>query len=306
VSARAFTALVNPISGGGKAADKWAPLAARISAAGADVRVELTRSREHAIELATTAAAEGRIVVAVGGDGLVRDVAGGVVAGNGTMAIVPAGRGNDLARALGLPTDVDGLADLLLTAPARAIDVIDLRGGTPANGGVAGGGGTIVPGNVYAGIDSVANRYINSSRWIPGLLLYRLAPIRAIATWRAATYTLTTDGTTRTVKAHSVVIANSGAYGHGLQIVPPARVDDGLLHVMVVGDGPRSAVASFMRAAKHGGHVNRPEVEIGTAREVTLDAERPLPLCADGDEIGQLPATVRIRPGALSLLMPDH
>jgi diacylglycerol kinase (ATP) len=304
MTGRAFTALVNPISGGGRAAEEWAPLASRISAAGADVRVELTRSREHAIELATTAAADGRVVVAVGGDGLVRDVAGGVVASGGTMAIVPAGRGNDLARRLGLPTDVDALADLLLTGPSSPLDVIELSGGPAGRQGAAAGGVTIVPGNVYAGIDSVANRIINRNRWVPGLLLYRLAPVRAIATWRAATYTITTDGQTRTVKAHTVVIVNSGAYGHGLQIVPPARMDDGLLHVMVVGDGPRRAVISFMRQAEHGRHVDRPEVEITTAREVTLDADRPLPLCADGDEIGQLPATVQIRPAVLELIRP--
>lgn len=291
MTGRAFTALVNPISGGGKAAEKWAPLAARISAAGADVRVELTRSREHAIELAMGAAVDGRVVVAVGGDGLVRDVAGGVVASGGTMAIIPAGRGNDLARRLELPTGVDALAQLLLTGSPKALDVIDLAG-------------TVVPGNVYAGIDSVANRIINQNRRVPGLLLYRLAPIRAIATWRAATYTLTTDGRTRTVKAHTVIIANSGAYGHGLQIVPPARMDDGLLHVMVVGDGPRRSVVAFMRQAEHGRHVDRPEVEITTGREVTLEADRPLPLCADGDEIGRLPATVRIRPAVLQLIRP--
>jgi diacylglycerol kinase (ATP) len=304
MTGRAFTALVNPISGGGRAAEEWAPLASRISVAGADVRVELTRSRGHAIELATTAAADGRVVVAVGGDGLVRDIAGGVVASGGTMAIVPAGRGNDLARRLALPTDVDALADLLLTGPSSPLDVIELSGGTPGSQGAAASGVTIVPGNVYAGIDSVANRIINRNRWVPGLLLYRLAPVRAIATWRAATYTITADGHTRTVKAHTVVIANSGAYGHGLQIVPPARMDDGLLHVMVVGDGPRRAVISFMRQAEHGRHVDRPEVEITTAREVTLDADRPLPLCADGDELGQLPATVRIRPAVLELIRP--
>ncbi|MEO6885653.1 MAG: YegS/Rv2252/BmrU family lipid kinase [Jatrophihabitantaceae bacterium] len=293
---RRFTALVNPISGGGRAAQKWAPLAARISASGADVRVELTRSREHAIEAATAAAAAGDVVVAVGGDGLVRDIAGGVVAAaatnpTATMAIVPAGRGNDLARALRLPTDLDALLQMMLNGPARPIDVIDVAG-------------VIVPGNVYAGIDSVANALINSNRWIPGLLLYRLAPIRAIATWHAPTYTITADGQTRTVRAHTVIIANSGGYGHGLQIVPGAIVDDGLLDVMVVGHGPRRAVASFMRQAKTGRHIQRPEVTLMTAREVTISADRPLPFCGDGDELGQLPKTVTIRPGALNLIAP--
>lgn len=289
MSTRSFTALVNPIAGGGRAAERWAPLAERIRAAGADVRVERTRNREHAVELATTAAARGDVVVAVGGDGLARDVAGGVVAAGGTMAIVPAGRGNDLARTLGLPADQAALAALLLDGPVRALDVLDA-------------GGVVVPGNVYAGIDSVANAMINGSRWIPGALLYRLAPVRAIATWRPATYTLTVDGVTRSVLGHTVVLANSGAYGHGLRIVPPAVMDDGLLDVMVVGNGPRRAVVRFMREAKGGTHVTRPEVSLCTAREVTIDADRPLPVCGDGDQLAELPVTVRVRPGALNIL----
>jgi diacylglycerol kinase (ATP) len=288
---RAFTALLNPIAGGGKAAERWAPLAALISAAGADVRVELTRSREHAVSSARDAATDGRIVVAVGGDGLVRDVAEGVVAAGGTMAIVPAGRGNDLAHALSLPTDVAGLADLLLTTEPRTLDVIDLNG-------------TIVAGNVYCGIDSVSNAIINNNRWMPPRLLYRLAPVRAIMSWRAPTYTLTIDGAVRTVKAHMVVVGNSGAYGHGLRIVPSARLDDGQLDVLVVGDGPKRNIASFMRDAQRGTHVNRPEVDVTTAHEVTIDADRPLPVCGDGEELATLPATMHIRPAALKLLAP--
>jgi diacylglycerol kinase (ATP) len=288
---RSFTALVNPISGGGRAAQTWAPLAAVINAAGADVRVELTRSREHAVESARLAAADGRIVVAVGGDGLVRDVAEGVVAGAGTMAIVPAGRGNDLARALALPSDVAGLADVLLHAEPKSLDVIDLNG-------------TIVAGNVYCGVDSVSNAIINNNRWLPAKLLYRLAPVRAIMSWKAPTYTLTIDGVPRTVKAHMVVVGNSGAYGHGLRIVPSAQMDDGHLDVLVVGDGPKRNIASFMRDAQRGTHVGRPEVDVTDAHEVTIDADRPLPVCGDGEELAALPVTMRIKPGALRLLAP--
>jgi len=289
---RSFTAIVNPVSGGGHAARHWAPIAQLIGDAGATVHQEITRSREHAINLAMAAAADGDVIVAVGGDGLVRDVAGAAVASRGTLlGIVPAGRGNDLARALRLPTTNYGLAALLLDGPAKTIDVLDING-------------TIVPGNVYAGIDSMANRIINSSHWIPSALLYRLAPIRAIATWKAATYTICADGVPTTVRAHMVVLANSGAYGHGLQIVPSAKLDDGLLDVLIVGDAPRRAVVSFMREAKHGTHVNRAEVSMSTAREVTLSADRPLPVCGDGDELAHLPATVRLRPGALQILAP--
>jgi diacylglycerol kinase family enzyme len=164
--------------------------------------------------------------------------------------------------------------------------------------------GTIVVGNVYAGIDSVANAMINASRWIPAALLYRMAPVRAIATWRAATYTVVVDGLEQRVKAHTVVIANSGAYGHGLRIVPPAVLDDGKLDVMVVGDGPRRAVVRFLREAEHGTHVERAEVSLSTGSEVTISADRPLPVCADGDLLGRLPVTVRLRPAALRFIAP--
>jgi diacylglycerol kinase (ATP) len=291
VTVRTFTALVNPVSGGGTAAQKWAPLAARLAAAGADVRVELTRSRTHAVEAAAGASADGRVVVAVGGDGLVRDVAQGVVASGGTMGIVPAGRGNDLARRLGLPGDVAGLAALLLQGAGRPTDVIAL-------------GDTIVVGNVYCGIDSVANAIINANRRVPALLVYRVAPLRAVLSWRAPTFTLTVDGRDERVAAHIIVVGNSGQYGHGLRIVPSAEVDDGRLDVLVVGAGPKRDIAAFMRAAQRGTHVRRPDVRVLPGREITLDADRPVPVCGDGEYLAELPVTLRVRPGALNLLRP--
>lgn len=289
---RAFTALVNPISGGGRAAQHWTPLAAELSSAGSDVTVELTRSQAHAVELATEAARHGQIVVAVGGDGLVRDAAEGVCrAGGGVLAVVPAGRGNDLARGLGIPHGRHELAQLLLHAPAKPLDVIDMDG-------------TIVPGNVYCGIDSVANRLLNTNRWMPGALLYRVAPVQAVMTWRPVTFTLTLDGEQRTVRAHSVVVGNTGWYGRGLHIVPSADPSDGRLDVLIVGEGPRRAIASYMKQAKTGAHVKRPEVQVLTAREVTIAAEREVPVGADGEDMGVTPAHMAVRPAALSIIAP--
>lgn len=288
---RSFTALVNPIAGGGHATEVCDTVTGLLREAGATVVVAATQSSEHAIKLATEAAADGQVVIAVGGDGLMRDAAAGVVASGGVLGVVPAGRGNDLARALGMPATPHEMASLLLDGPTRTIDVLEANG-------------VIVPGNVYIGIDSVATQIINNTRWLPGLLTYRLAPVRAILSWHSPTYTVVADGERRSVPAFSVVVANSGAYGHGLRIVPPAVLDDGLLDVMIVGDGPRREIVKFMKEAKTGAHVARPEVQLSTAREVTVDADRPLPVCADGDEIGELPVTVRLLPAALGVIAP--
>jgi diacylglycerol kinase family enzyme len=207
------------------------------------------------------------------------------------MAIVPAGRGNDLALGLGLPNTVADLTALLLNGDERLIDVLDADG-------------AIVPGNVYAGMDSVATKIINNNRRMPARLLYRVAPVLALARWRPAEFTVKTDHGTSTVRGHLVVIANSGRYGHGLHIVPSAELDDGRIDVLVVGNIAKYKVAAFMGEAKTGRHVQRPEVQVLTGTEIRLSADRPIPIGADGDLIGELPVTVRLRPGALKVIAP--
>lgn len=289
-----LTALINPISGGGHAAEIWRPIADRLAARGLAPTVEVTQSQQHAVDTARAAAERGDVVIAVGGDGLVRDVACGVVPAGGTMAIVPAGRGNDLARKLELSHDPEVLADMLAAGTVQTYDVIEPVGtSTP-----------VVLGNVYVGIDSVSNKAINDNRWLPGLLVYRLAPVGTILRWHAPTFTVECDGESTTLAAHSVVVANSGAYGHGLKIVPSAELDDRLLDVMTVADGPRRKVVKFMSQAKDGSHVESDTVTVRRATAVTISADRAVPVFADGDYLGELPISMTVRPAALKLLMP--
>ncbi len=289
---RTYTALINPISGGGRALSRWRPISEALAARGIHVKVEMTRSQQHAVEAAAAAAQRGDVVIAVGGDGLVRDVAAGVLPAGATMAIVPGGRGNDLARKLELPADPHRLAAMIAGGVVRRLDVIDA-------------GGHVALGNLYVGVDSVANEAINNNRWLPGLLVYRLAPIGAVLRWKAAEYTLTEDGSARTVRLHTVVVANSGSYGHGLKIVPSAELDDGLLHVLTVADGPRRKVIEFMSQAKTGKHVENSTVAIRTVTQVTISAERQIPVYVDGDYLCELPVTVTVRRSALDMLAPQ-
>ena len=288
----AFTALVNPIAGGGAAMRRWSEVADHLGP-DADVEIVLTRDREHAVTSAHKAADAGRVVVAVGGDGLVRDVATGVVAGDGVMAIVPSGRGNDFVQSLGLPGDPSGIASVLTRGVERRLDVLEANG-------------VCVPGNVYAGLDSLSTVIINRNRWLPARVLYRLAPYLALARWRPAAFTLVTDRNDPiTLRAHIVVIGNSGRYGHGLQIVPSAVPDDGRIDVLVVGALPKYRLGSFLRDAQAGTHANWSDVTVLTGSTITLSADAAVPVCADGDELGQLPVTVELRAGALRLLTPS-
>ncbi|MCO5970496.1 diacylglycerol/lipid kinase family protein [Actinoallomurus soli] len=290
---RSFTAVVNPAAGGDAAA-RLIPLARLLREAGAEMTVEYSRSLEHAAELARTAADKGHTVVAAGGDGMVGGLAGALAGTDGVLGILPAGRGNDFARQLGLPEEPDRLAALLLEAEPRRIDAIEVT--TPD------GGSRVVAGSVYAGVDSVANVHINRLTRLPGSLAYYLGPLRAIATWRPVSYRVTVDGELHEERGYTVVVANSGFYGYGLHIAPDAAVDDGLLDVVIIRHAPKRLFFAVMRELPKGTHVHRPVVEVLRGREVRVEADRDIPYGADGELLGDLPATARVLPGALNVI----
>lgn len=288
---RSFTAIVNPVAGGGRAPKVWAPVAELLEASGAEVRTVVTRTADDAGRLASEAAARGDVVVAAGGDGIVRDVAEAASRAGALFALVAAGRGNGFAAKLGMPTEPDGLARVLASGAERAVDLLEADG-------------RLVPGNAYSGLDAVANLMMNDSR-IPSAVAYTVAPLLAIIPWKPARFELDIDGTRHSIAAHLVVMANSGRYGHGLDIVPDAVLDDGLVHVLVAGaEIPKRSVARFMRLAETGSHVTVPGVRRFTGRRIAISADRPLPLCLDGDGAGGLPVHVEIRPRALRIIAP--
>ncbi|MBW8482469.1 diacylglycerol/lipid kinase family protein [Actinomadura parmotrematis] len=291
---RTFTAVVNPTAGGSASARTLIPLARLLREAGATVQVEYSRGLEHAAALARGAAGAGHVVLGVGGDGMVGCV-GGALAGSGAvLGIVPAGRGNDFARQLRLPSGPEELAELLLHGEPRPVDAIDANG-------------VPVLGSVYAGVDALANQYANETRFLRGALSYTAGALRAVAGWKAADYIVTVDGVEHRRSGFTVVVANSGYYGFDRRIAPQAVEDDGLLDVVIVTDGPKRLFFGVMRDLADGAHLRRPQVETLRGREVRIELAAPgrtLPYGADGELPGVLPVTAKVIPGALRVLAP--
>ncbi|WP_030166228.1 diacylglycerol/lipid kinase family protein [Spirillospora albida] len=292
---RSFTAVVNPAAGGSAASATLVPVARLLRDAGADVEVEYSRGLPHATALARAAARTGRVVLGVGGDGMVGCVGGALAGTDATLGLVPAGRGNDFARQLGVPSGPRELARLLLDGEPRPVDCIDANG-------------TPVLGSVYAGIDALANDNANRTRLLRGSAAYYVGALRAVATWRPADYRITVDGTEHLRRGYTVVAANSGFYGFGKRIAPDAREDDGLLDVVIVRHAPKPLFFAVMRELEKGTHVRRPQVEVLRGREVRIELTGPpgrtLPYGADGELPGVLPVTARVMPGALNVLAP--
>ncbi|GAA3207321.1 diacylglycerol kinase family lipid kinase [Streptomyces sp. XM83C] len=291
---RQFTAVVNPTAGASAGAAALLAVARLLREAGADLRTAYSRSLDHARQLAREAGEQGRVVLAVGGDGMAGAV-GGALSGTGALlGLVPAGRGNDFARALRLPTEPEALAEVLLHADPRPVDTVEVT--SAVHDRVA------VLGSVYAGVDALANLHANNARLLRGSASYYLGGLRAVTTWRPARYRLTVDGEEHIHTGYTVVAANSGYYGSGRLVAPDARVDDGLLDIVLIAHAPRRLFFSLMNELATGAHVHRPQVRVLRGAEIRIEADRPVPYGADGEVDATLPVTARVLPGALRVL----
>ncbi|GAA5025500.1 diacylglycerol kinase family protein [Streptomyces siamensis] len=291
---RQFTAVVNPTAGGSTGAAALLQVARLLREAGAGLETEYSRSLSHAQDLARRAGEQGRVVLAVGGDGMAGGI-GGALSGTGTvLGLVPAGRGNDFARALRLPPGAADLARVLLENEPRQVDTIEVESAVHPR--------TVVLGSVYAGVDALANRHANQARVLRGAASYYAGGLRAVTSWRPASYRVTVDGEEHLHRGYTVVAANSAYYGSGRIIAPAARVDDGVLDVVMIREAPRRLFFALMNELKTGSHIDRPEVEILTGREIRIEADRPVPYGADGEVEAVLPVTARVRPGDLAVL----
>ncbi len=299
---RSFALLVNPAAGGGAAPEAAVPVARRLREAGATVEVTYSPG-PHAMEaLVAEAVARGDVVVSVGGDGMVASLAGPVARHGGLLGLVPAGRGNDFARMLGIPEDLDGRVSLLLQGDQRTVDLVSW---TPPSGEAR-----VVAGSVYAGVDARAAEIVDRSQRLPTSLQYPVAAVRALLAYRPGRYRIDVDGVASEHVAATVVVANSRYYGKGMRIAPAAEVADGLLDVVVVGAATRRRLLRSLPRIYSGSHVELPEVVLlrGTRIELSADADPPVPVGGDGEPLGHLPgraaapAVVAALPGALDVL----
>jgi YegS/Rv2252/BmrU family lipid kinase len=283
--------IVNPVAAGGRARRALAGVRGRLDALGLEHRAQYTRGLEHAAALTREAAEAGETAVAFGGDGLVGAVAGALRDGNGVLGVLPGGRGNDFARVLGIPLEPLAACDVLATGSVQAVDLGQANGRT-------------FIGIASCGFDSVANRIANETRLVRGNLVYVYGALRALVSWKPATFTLQLDGEARTATGYTVAVANSKAYGGGMFMAPSASLHDGLLDVVIVAATPKLRFLRLLPTVFEGQHVRHENVEVVRCRSAHIAASRPFTLYADGDPIAELPVTVSVLPEAIRAILP--
>ncbi|WP_113703016.1 diacylglycerol/lipid kinase family protein [Nonomuraea lactucae] len=302
--------LVNPAARGGRTLRLLEPVVRRLRAGGADVSVIVGDDATDALERACAAVAERPdALVAFGGDGLVHLAVQAVAGTDVPLGIIPAGTGNDIAAALGLPRkDLMAAARTVLRMKSRPIDAASIRAADTADPAdpVVGDAGTgsveeLFAGVVCCGFDSRVNERVNRLTWPPGMARYLVAVAGELRRFRPIPFRITLDGETTEREAMLVAVANTRSYGAGMRVCPDARPDDGLLDVMVLGAVGKGEFLRVFPGVYRGTHVNHPAVSITRVRSVRLEAPDVVAY-ADGERVGPVPITCEVRPGMLRVI----
>jgi len=290
VESKSACLILNPAAAGGRAAKLLPEAISELSALGLQHRVVETRDIAHATDAAREAAAAGEIVVAMGGDGLVGALAG-AVRNKGVLGVLPAGRGNDFARELGIPKELPAACKILAEGFEHRLDLGEVNG---------------IPFACIAstGFDSEANRIANEARIVKGNLVYLYAALRALAAWRPARFTVVLDGVEHQFEGYTLVVANTRFYGGGMRVAPAAKPDDATFEIVFIGKNSKLRFLANIPKVFAGKHVTVDGVTTHRARDVEVKADRPFAVYADGEHLTDLPATVRVIPGAMRVLAP--
>jgi YegS/Rv2252/BmrU family lipid kinase len=289
--------LVNPASANGSTAKRWPKLRERARELGLLGDELLSERPGQLTELAASVAGEGRLIVVVGGDGTMNEVANGLAGTGAEIAVLPNGTGQDFGRTHGIPTKFDEAVAVALEGLPREIDLgravfDDESSRVFANVGSAGMSG------------AVAQRANSMSKALGGRATFYYALTREFLAWKNTEVTVTSDAGERRGRMHDVIVANGRWHGGGMKLAPDAEADDGLFDVVLIGDVTKLDFATTSPRLYSGGHVKHPRVDVLRTASLEINSAVPLPVELDGEVSGTTPVRFEVVPAALRLRVP--
>ena len=284
--------LVSPRGGRGRAAAAGPVVRRVIEQAGHEpVDISGASAEESATAAKAAVAAGAERLIAVGGDGTVHLAVQGVAGTDAALGIVPAGTGNDFARAFGLFDLSVEEATVAALGPTRPVDAIRTDRQRWVTFSVTGGFSVDV--NVRA----------DRMRFPKGPSRYTVATLLTMPGLRHRELVVTVDGQRTELRSALFAVNSTPTFGGGMAICPDADPADGLLDVCAVGPAGRATMLRLLPRVFEGGHVGHRHVHMMRGRTVTIEGE-PMDLVGDGEELGPAPITLEAVPGALNVAAP--
>lgn len=283
--------IVNPVAGGKRCLYQFRQAAAFLNRCGADYSIVYSEYPGHASELARQALAAGwDQVVAVGGDGTVREVAQELAHTGVPLGILPFGTGNDLTRVLSIPREPEAAAQLLLEGPVCLVDAAMANDRLYLN--VAGFG---------FDVDVLLKTRLYKDK-VHGRAAYLLGVLHALCGLDAYPCKIHANGESLEETVLMVAVGNGTHIGGGMMVTPGACVSDGLLDVCVVKKVGWLRVLHCLSRFIRGTHIHLDIVRYFQADSVAIECAAGTPVQLDGEVIGSTPVRFRVLPAALAVI----
>ncbi len=292
--------IVNKIAGNGKGRKVWKRLEPLLQRLRIDYRVEFSESSTHAAALVRQLVVQDgkqAVLVVVGGDGTLQSVIPELIGHHVPLGMIPAGSGNDFARALGIPLNPQKALKYLIDGGIQKIDIAQT-------------------GNHYCvtvigiGVDGKVAQTVNDSgykKWFNYLRLghfsYVLSLLQVLWQYRPGTVTLIVDGTEMTfANVWLIAVANFPNYGGGMNICPGASYSDGVLDICIVHGISRFELMRIFPLVFAGKHIRHSGVSILHGKVVKVLSSSPMLAHGDGELIGQTPVEIAVRTEAVHVI----
>ena len=295
--------IVNPVAGAYSTRRKWPRISKLLRYVGLSFDYEYTEGVGHAIELARAAASDGyRYLVAVGGDGTVNEVANGILrsanSADTVLGIVSTGTGSDFVRSVGIPRDYISACSFLASSRRLLIDVgmveYKSKGQTVRRFFVNAAG---------IGFDAaVVEATERFPKYFGGTIPYLAGLVRTLFSYKNKPVVVNVENELESGRVLNVAVANGGYLGGGMHIAPQAELCDSLLDVVIVGDMGKFELLKELPTVYKGTHINHPKVSMKKASHLTVESPERMLVYADGELLGECPASFWLMPSALSIV----
>ena len=286
-----FLLLVNPTSGGGKGRRVGEKVESLLQNRAIPYR-NISGSSFESAQSSLRASLNSSIlnssiqgVIAVGGDGLVHLAIQELAHSKVPLMCVPAGTGNDFARAMNIPlNDVDAIFEKILHHEPQYIDLGKV--GTEYFAAI-----------LSTGFDSAVNERANRISWIQGQMKYNISILLELPVFQPLHYTFTVDGKSFDSPAMLIAVANNSSYGGGMLVCPDADPTDGLFDIMILKPISKYQFLRVFPKVFKGEHVTHPAVDIIRGKKIEIHSTSIA--YSDGERIGPLPIEAMVSERAL-------
>ncbi|MGH2533757.1 MAG: diacylglycerol/lipid kinase family protein [Thermomicrobiales bacterium] len=288
--------ILNPASGGGKTLRLLPKVSAALQTMSRPHAIHVTTGPNEAPDVAQRFARDGaEVIIAVGGDGTINEVANGIVVSGKQipLGLVPSGRGSDFVRTTGGPRRVDDALRHCCNGKVRKIDV--------GRAHFADGSTRIFLNAGGLGFDASVAERVQGAKLPGSTLPYLWGLVSALARFRNIHVSIDADGHLLSMTARSVLVANARFLAGGMLMAPMADIADGLLDVAILGDLGRAEIVRAVPSVYRGKHLNHPKFTHLRAKTIRVESIEPARVQLDGELAGNAPVTFTVEPASLLL-----